>query len=179
MSIKAQTGLWFGLGDVSDDGMIQNDNEFGKFADMPSYPTLPPVQWPVATVTNGTEHFVRLIKPPPNTPVSHRREVGLRLGVGSLVGLEGANTSLLVPAVADSHPAHGRGIGLVLWEVAVLSFLHCHHIFITHDRHRGIKIVTSPYWCTQAILVGAPQGPTGCAPGAPLLANTVYYGGGD
>ena len=25
----------------------------------------------------------------------------------------------------------------------------------------------------------APQGPTGCAPSAPLLVNTLYYGGGD
>ena len=129
MPIKVQTGLWFGLDDANDDGTIQNDNVYDMFADMSSYPTLAPAQWPVATVANGTEHLVRMIKPPANTPVSHRREVGLRLGVDSLVGLEGVNASLLVPAADTSHPARGRGIELVLWKVAALSFLHCHHIF--------------------------------------------------
>jgi len=127
--IKVKPGLWFGVDDINDDGTIQNDNEFDKFADMSNFPQLAPVAWPVSTVTNGTEHLVRLTKPPANTPVSHRREVGLRLGVDSLVGLEGVNASLLVPAADTSHPARGRGIELVLWKVAALSFLHCHHIF--------------------------------------------------
>ena len=35
--IKVQSGLWFGVDDANDDGTIQNDNEFGKFANMPSY----------------------------------------------------------------------------------------------------------------------------------------------
>ena len=130
MPIKARTGVWFGLGDVNDDGTIQNDNEYDKFADMSSYPTVPPVTWAVATVSNGTEHLVRIIKPPANTPVSHRLEVGLRLGVDSLVGLAGVNASLLVPAAADPHPARGRGIELVLWKVAALSCLHCRHIVL-------------------------------------------------
>ena len=154
--VKVQTRLWFGLDEVNDDGTIQNENEYDMSADYSTYPTLVPATWAVSTVTNGTEYFVRMTKPPQNTPVSHRREVGLRLDVASLIGLEGADASQLVPAAADSHPARGRGIELVLWKVAVLSFLHCHHILVPHGRHRGIKIVTSPYWCTQAIL-GAPS----------------------
>ena len=65
---------------------------------MSEYPQLAPVEWPVSTVTYGTERLVRMIKPPANTPVSHRREVGLRLCVNAVLGLGGANASLLVPA---------------------------------------------------------------------------------
>ena len=63
---------------------------------------------------HGTEYLVRLLKPPSNTPVSNRREAGLRLGVDSVAALDGANASLLMPVVSDSHPARGRGIELVI-----------------------------------------------------------------
>ena len=121
--IKVDPGRRFGVGDVDDNGRIQNNNEFDFFADMSECPQLAPVEWPVSTVTYGTERLVRMIKPPANTPVSHRREVGLRLCVDAVLGLGGVNASLLVLALEDSHPARGRGIKLVLWKVAVLSSL--------------------------------------------------------
>ena len=107
-------GQWSGV-----DGENLTNNQLDLQADPAHLAQVPPVQWPVVCVTYGTEYLVRLLKPPSNTPVSHRRKAGLRLGVDSVLGVDGVNASLLM--LSDQHPARGRGIELVIWKVAVLA----------------------------------------------------------
>ena len=101
-------GQWFGV-----DGGNLPINQFDLQADLAHLAQVPPVQWPLACVTFGTEYLTCAAV---EAAIEHARVASPRgrLGVGSVIGLDGANASLMVSAVSYQHPARGRGIELVI-----------------------------------------------------------------